>query len=84
MRDFCAEERMEVDGRGGRPDGGLQPRTRRPGLVDLWLGFDVAACQALFFQILLVVILGLVESHCGNDLGDDGLAEAVGFFQLLF
>src|ERR1700674_6002849 len=40
--------------------------------------------EALLFEVLLVVILGLEESYGRNNLGDHGLAEAPGFFQLLF
>jgi len=40
------------------------------------LCLDVAACQALLFQILLVVILGFEELYRRHNLGDDGLAEA--------
>src|SRR5579863_3631754 len=44
----------------------------------------MARREALLFQILLMIILGLEESLCRNNLGDDGLAEAVLFFQSLF
>src|SRR5690349_3090135 len=38
---------------------------------------DVAAAQALFLQITLVIFLGAIEGGCGNNLGHDRLAEAL-------
>src|SRR5580704_19774473 len=59
-------------------------RVRPPVGYVICLGLNVAGRQALFLQILLVVILSFEEGLCGNNLGDDRLAEAVGFFQLFF
>src|SRR5207253_9775428 len=42
--------------------------------------FNVARRHAALFQILLVVILGFIESRRGDDLGHDGLAVATGVF----
>ena len=38
--------------------------------------FDVAGRQSAFFQILLVIVLGGIESHRRHNLGDDRLFEA--------
>ena len=35
----------------------------------------------LFFEILLVVVLGQVELRGGGDFGDDGAGEAAGFLE---
>ena len=40
------------------------------------LSLDVAAGKAALFQVLLVVVLSLVESDRGHDLGHNGTAEA--------
>ena len=47
-------------------------------------GLDVAGGQTLFLQILLVVVLGFVERHGGNDLGGDGLGKAMRLFESFF
>ena len=52
--------------------------TRRP-MIRL---LDVAGRQSAFFQILLVIVLGGIECHRGNDLGNDRFLEAAGFLQL--
>src|SRR5579864_7426631 len=36
---------------------------------------DVAAAQALFLQVALVVFLGAIEGGSGNNFSDDGLPE---------
>ena len=48
------------------------------------LRLDVAAGQTFFLQILLVVVLGFVESHGRNNLCGNGLRETVRLFQRLF
>jgi len=46
------------------------------------LQLDVAVAQAALGEVLLVVILGAVESLCGDDLGNDRTFEVWlrGFF----
>ena len=44
----------------------------------------MAARETLLLQILLVVVLGFVEGHGGNNLSCDGLAETVGLFERFF
>src|SRR6478672_1840936 len=48
---------------------------RRVGVAVLLLFGNMAACQPALFQILLVIVLGFVESHRRDDLRHNWTAE---------